>query len=499
MEEEYTTHKSEFLENDLHGTDNQEEIDRLREIIAEKEKTITALKTKIEAVRPTGTADPQHVISDKTFSSDDGVGLEGEMPKYDIGYFGAGNASEAYQYNTIDGISVTSHKEGYQTTIPSGTGLIRNSDGTITVRRGYHAEQILQGASGDAAPSQVLTGITFSNKTGPQKGTMHNLSKETPWQYASNNGTKTIPSTSNFISRTKLFNPSTGASKDATVIRYDGGGGYITGNTLFSVDGHYYSKAEYDNNRTAGRNDVSVSASANGRTVTAKASNGKTASASVAYAGSSGSVSVKTSAGTGNQTIDIGDGWATKVVVDRTAAYNAGKAAGTTTTINQIKLSSLKQVNIPEVGHGAGDSSGNPDADGTHGGRGRGNDYIQIPINSVYGSSTTGYFKMLNFETGYWDYSHNNENTSRDRHCLAKLYIYAGKINDSNRSGARQLFFTNIAHEGGLRQLSYEKLGLKSTDQWLTMRIEYDYATTPGVMSLEAMNVNRITCEYIVL
>lgn len=73
-----------------------------------------------------------------------------------------------------------------------------------------------------------------------------------------------------------------------------------------------------------GKSDVTLSASASGRTVTATASNGKTASASVAYAGTNGTVSVSTSGGSGNQSFDITDGWCTSINVDRTGAYNKG-------------------------------------------------------------------------------------------------------------------------------------------------------------------------------
>lgn len=83
---------------------------------------------------------------------------------------------------------------------------------------------------------------------------------------------------------------------------------------------------------------VGVTASASGRTVTAKAGNGKTASANVAYAGDNGVVSVSTSSGTGIQTFDIVDGYATQIKVDRTSSYNSGYTNGK--QMHTVKLGS---------------------------------------------------------------------------------------------------------------------------------------------------------------
>ena len=108
--------------------------------------------------------------------------------------------------------------------------------------------------------------------------------------------------------------------------------------------------AKYAAGNSAGVASVTVSASASGRTVTAKASNGKTASASVAYAGSNGVVSVSTSGGSGNQSFDITDGWCTSINVDRTGAYNKG----VTDADNRVNSSSANY----KGGYNAGYSSG---------------------------------------------------------------------------------------------------------------------------------------------
>lgn len=72
-------------------------------------------------------------------------------------------------------------------------------------------------------------------------------------------------------------------------------------------------------------NAVTVSTSVSGPTVTATLSNGKKASATVKQ---NGTVTVTPSGGSGNQTIDITDGWTTAVTVNRTNPYNAGYNAG---------------------------------------------------------------------------------------------------------------------------------------------------------------------------
>lgn len=102
-----------------------------------------------------------------------------------------------------------------------------------------------------------------------------------------------------------------------------------------------------------GKSDVTLSASASGRTVTATASNGKTASASVAYAGSNGEVSVSTSGGSGNQSFDITDGWCTSVNVDRTGAYNQG----VTDADNRANSSSTNYKSGYNAGYNAGKSA----------------------------------------------------------------------------------------------------------------------------------------------
>ena len=38
-----------------------------------------------------------------------------------------------------------------------------------------HAKQVVQGASGNAVPSQVVEGVSFSNSSGPQTGTMETI------------------------------------------------------------------------------------------------------------------------------------------------------------------------------------------------------------------------------------------------------------------------------------------------------------------------------------
>ena len=98
-----------------------------------------------------------------------------------------------------------------------------------------------------------------------------------------------------------------------------------------------------------GKSDVTLSASASGRTVTATASNGKTASASVALAGSNGAVSVSTSGGSGNQSFDITDGWCTSVNVDRTGAYNQG----VTDADNRVNSSSANYKGGYNAGYSA--------------------------------------------------------------------------------------------------------------------------------------------------
>lgn len=99
-----------------------------------------------------------------------------------------------------------------------------------------------------------------------------------------------------------------------------------TGNQTFNITDGWATEVVVDRSGAYNAGSNAVTLSTSGRTVTA--SNGKTAS--VAYAGTNGSVSCSTGAGTGNQTFNITDGWATQVVVDRTGAYNAGNSAAKT-------------------------------------------------------------------------------------------------------------------------------------------------------------------------
>jgi hypothetical protein len=145
-------------DDDTSDIENQDEIDRLRDVVSEKEKVITALETRIEAQKPVGDAKAEYVLAGKSFSNSESLGVIGTMPDY----------GQSYNEKTT----------GYQTSLPSGTGLVRNSDGTITIKAGYHKTQVVQGASGNAQPSQVLSGVTYSNMTGPKTGTMTNYGYE---------------------------------------------------------------------------------------------------------------------------------------------------------------------------------------------------------------------------------------------------------------------------------------------------------------------------------
>ena len=168
------TSNSNKYDDKLQGT-----VDVLQDEKRDLENQVKALEERLSTKLSTGDAKANEVISGKIFSNADAVDLTGTMPNYDKGYYGAENTSETYRWTDLSGKINTENKEGYQSKIENGTGLTRNSDGTITISAGYHAQQVVQGASGDATPDQVLSGVTFSNSSGPQTGTMPNNSTTT--------------------------------------------------------------------------------------------------------------------------------------------------------------------------------------------------------------------------------------------------------------------------------------------------------------------------------
>lgn len=135
---------------------SQTDTEKLNAEITIQNKVIEALKTRIEAQKPVGDAQANNVISGKTFSNNAGSGIKGTMPNYNTAF--------------------DETKTGYKgTSIPPETGIVRNANGTITIKTGYHTNQVVQAASGDAQTWQVLNGVTYSNKTGPKTGTMQTI------------------------------------------------------------------------------------------------------------------------------------------------------------------------------------------------------------------------------------------------------------------------------------------------------------------------------------
>lgn len=171
----------------------QRTIDTLKDNKKDLENQVKALEERLSTKLSTGDTKANQVIEGKIFSNADAVDLTGTMPNYDKGYYGAGNTSDTYSWTDLSGKVNTEKKEGYQAKIENGTGLTRNTDGTITISAGYHAKQVVQGASGNAQPSQVLSGVTYSNMTGPKTGTMANHGGYTAaYSWATSGGTTYI-------------------------------------------------------------------------------------------------------------------------------------------------------------------------------------------------------------------------------------------------------------------------------------------------------------------
>lgn len=188
------------------------------------------------------------------------------------------------------------------------------------------------------------------------------------------------------------------------------------------------SSTNYKTGYNKGKSDVTLSAS--GRRVTA--SNGKTAD--VAYTGSNGVVTCTTSGGTGNQDFDITEGWATKVTVNRTAAYDAGVTAAdarTNTSSANYKAGYSAGANSKkltrEVLKSGVNGNGTVSATGIPGYENLTDDNFVIKMNSA-SCSVNGYSNHSNLVTG--------GDTSISYASSTGVVTYKGPSNKSVKSGS---------------------------------------------------------------
>lgn len=113
--------------------------------------------------KPSGNAVAADVVEGKTFSNKDDVGIDGVMVNNGAMTFNPGTSDQAVP-------------EGYH----NGSGTV-NGDPNLSsgnIKNGvtiFGVAGILTVASGTANPSQVLSGQTFSNASGPATGTMPNI------------------------------------------------------------------------------------------------------------------------------------------------------------------------------------------------------------------------------------------------------------------------------------------------------------------------------------
>ena len=108
-----------------------------------------------------------------------------------------------------------------------------NCGGSYTIPAGYHngsgkvtANSLASQTSANATAGDILKNKTAWVNGGKITGAMPNLSADTPIQHESNNSTKVIQADGAFIG-----NNTDGVQRIG--FRYNGAGGYITGNTLF--------------------------------------------------------------------------------------------------------------------------------------------------------------------------------------------------------------------------------------------------------------------------
>ena len=108
-----------------------------------------------------------------------------------------------------------------------------NCGGSYTIPAGYHngsgkvtANSLASQTSANATAGNILKNKTAWVNGSKITGTMPNLSADTPIQHESNNSTKVIQADGAFIG-----NNTDGVQRIG--FRYNGAGGYITGNTLF--------------------------------------------------------------------------------------------------------------------------------------------------------------------------------------------------------------------------------------------------------------------------